>query len=190
MESQFTVITERIDDVVLLLHVMKQMELPELLNKHLPRHWKQEGLDWGWVAVIWLSYILSEGDHRKVVVREWVEQQKTMIEQVCGLTLRETDFTDDRLGIVLLKLSDARIWEEIETDLSRQTIRIYQLPSACVRLDATTVSGEHLVTEGGLFQFGHSKDDPNRPHLKLMKSERRPLGNALGNPYCFGGASG
>jgi transposase len=37
-----------------------------------------------------------------------------------------------------------------------------------VRLDATTVSGQHLVTEGGLFQFGHSKDDPSLPHLKLM----------------------
>lgn len=179
MESQFTVITERIDDVVLLLHVMKQMELPELLNKHLPRHWKQEGLDWGWVAVIWLSYILSQGDHRKVVVREWVEQQKTMIEQVCCLTLRETDFTDDRLGIVLVKLSDTRTWEEIETALSRQTIRIYQLPIPCVRLDATTVSGEHLVTEGGLFQFGHSKDDSSRPHLKLMLASLDPLGMPL-----------
>jgi transposase len=82
MKTQFTVITERIDDVVLLLHVMKQMELPELLNQHLPRHWKQEGLDWGWVAVIWLAYILSEGGHRKVVVREWVNQQKNMIEHV------------------------------------------------------------------------------------------------------------
>jgi transposase len=120
METQFTVITERIDDVVLLLHVMKQMELPELLDKHLPRHWKQEGLDWGWVVVIWLAYILSEGDHRKVVVREWVNQQKTMIEQVCGLALRETDFTDDRLGIVLGKLSEPKIWEEIETALNRQ----------------------------------------------------------------------
>ena len=110
MENQLTVITERIDDVVLLLHVMMQMELPKLLNEHLPRHWKQEGLDWGWVIVIWLAYILSEGDHRKVVVREWVQQQRRMIEQVCGLQLRETDFTDDRLGIVLSKLSKASIW--------------------------------------------------------------------------------
>ncbi|MGR3279448.1 IS1634 family transposase, partial [Acaryochloris marina NIES-2412] len=72
MADQLTVTTERIDDVVLLLHMMMQMGLPEVLNKHLPRHWKQEGLDWGWVIVIWLSYILSEGDHRKVVVRDWV----------------------------------------------------------------------------------------------------------------------
>jgi transposase len=179
METQFTVITERIDDVVLLLHVMKQMELPELLNQHLPRHWKQEGLDWGWVAVIWLAYILSEGDHRKVVVREWANQQKNMIEHVCGLVLQETDFTDDRLGIVLGKLSEATIWEKIETALSRQTIRIYRLSKECVRLDATTVSGQHLVTEEGLFQFGHSKDDPSLPHLKLMFASLDPLGMPL-----------
>ena len=45
MENQLTVITERIDDVVLLLNVMMQIGLPELLNNHLERHWKQEGLD-------------------------------------------------------------------------------------------------------------------------------------------------
>jgi transposase len=179
MENQLSVITERIDDVVLLLHVMMQMELPELLNKHLSRHWKQEGLDWGWVIVIWLAYILSEGDHRKVVVREWVKQQSTMIEQVCGLTLRETDFTDDRLGLVLSKLSKTSVWQEIETELNRQTIRIYRLPSQRVRLDATTVSGNHLVSEDGLFQFGHSKDDPSLPHLKAMLASLDPLGMPL-----------
>lgn len=179
MENQLTVITERIDDVVLLLHVMMQMELPKLLNDHLPRHWKQEGLDWGWVIVIWLAYILSEGDHRKVVVREWVQQQRRMIEQVCGLQLRETDFTDDRLGIVLSKLSEAFTWQGIESDLNHQTIRIYRLTSECVRLDATTVSGHHLVNEDGLFQFGHSKDDPSLPQLKAMLASLDPLGMPL-----------
>ena len=146
METEFTITTERIDDVLLLLQMMKQIELPELLHKHLPRHWKQEGLDWCWVAVIWLAYIMSEGDHRKVVVREWVKERKTMIEQVCGLELRETDFTDDRLGIVLSKLSESKIWQEIEGELSRQTISIYKLPKECVRMDATTVSGQQWVT--------------------------------------------
>ncbi|MCC5612579.1 hypothetical protein LC612_39270 [Nostoc sp. CHAB 5834] len=55
------IISERIDDVVLLLEVMKKMGLPEILNQYLPRHWKQEGLDWGWVACIWLSHIISQG---------------------------------------------------------------------------------------------------------------------------------
>ena len=179
MADQLTVTTERIDDVVLLLHMMMQIGLPEVLNKHLPRHWKQEGLDWGWVIVIWLSYILSEGDHRKVVVRDWVKQRSTMIAQVCGLTLRETDFTDDRLGIVLSKLSQPDYWQQIEGDLNSQTLRVYELERHCVRLDATTVSGVHLVHEDGLFQFGHSKDDPKLPHLKAMLASLDPLGMPL-----------
>ncbi len=179
MERQLTVITERIDDVVLLLHMMMQIGLPEVLNQHLPRHWKQEGLDWGWVAVIWLAYILSEGDHRKVMVRDWVKQRSTMIEQVCGLTLRETDFTDDRLGIVLRKLSQPSYWQKIEADLNSRTLLIYELPRRCVRLDATTVSGVHLVNEDGLFQFGHSKDDASLPHLKAMFASLDPLGMPL-----------
>ena len=179
MENQLTVITERIDDVVLLLNVMIQIGLPKLLNEQLPRHWKQTGLDWGWVIVIWLAYILSEGDHRKVVVREWVKERSTMIAQVCGLTLQETDFTDDRLSIVLGKLSEASLWQGIESQLNRQTIEIYRLPRVCVRLDATTVSSHHLISEDGLFQFGHSKDDPRLPQLKTMVASLDPLGMPL-----------
>ncbi len=96
MAKQINIISERIDDIVLLLHVLMQMGLPQLLNEHLPRHPNQVGLDWGWVVTIWLSYILSEGDHRKVKVREWVTQRQQMLEMVCDLQLRETDFTDDR----------------------------------------------------------------------------------------------
>jgi transposase len=49
--------SERIDDVVLLLNVMKQIELPSTINQHLSRHGNEKGLNWGWVAIIWLSYI-------------------------------------------------------------------------------------------------------------------------------------
>jgi transposase len=49
------VLTERVDDIVLLLEVMIQQGLPALLNRHLPRHWQQTGLDLGWVAVVWLA---------------------------------------------------------------------------------------------------------------------------------------
>jgi transposase len=173
------IISERIDDVVLLLEVMKKMGLPEILNQNLPRHWKQEGLDWGWVGCIWLSYIISQGDHRKVRVREWVEQRRYTIEQVCGISIRETDFTDDRLGILLKRLSKPETWEQIERFLTQNTIRAYDLAVEKVRLDATTISGHHLISEQGLFQFGHSKDDPNLPQVKLMMGMIDPLGMPL-----------
>jgi transposase len=186
MNRPVEVITERIDDVVLLLHMMMQMELPELLNAHLPRHWKQVGLDWGWVAVIWLSYILSEGDHRKVVVREWVSQRQQTIERVCGVAISGTDFSDDRLSIVLKHLSVGRRWGLIEAALNERTVSVYDLSPERVRLDATTVSGAHLVNDDGLFQFGHSKDDATRPQVKVMMADLDPMGMPLATQVVSG----
>ena len=171
--------SERIDDIVLLLNVMKEIGLPEIINQHLPRHWKEKGLDWGWVATIWLSYILSQGDHRKVKVREWVNQRSYTLETLCDLSLRETDFTDDRLSILLRRLSPTHTWSAIETNLNRETISVYQLPVNQVRIDATTNSGYHVVTEEGLFQFGKSKDNPNLPQIKTMMASLDPLGMPL-----------
>lgn len=78
-----------------------------------------------------------------------------MLEQVCGIEISDTDFTDDRLAIVLRQLSQENTWQSIEQTLTRDTMRIYALPIQRMRLDATTVSGHHLVDEAGLFQFGH-----------------------------------
>lgn len=179
MAETIDITLERIDDVVLLLNVMMQMGLLEILNQHLPRHWKQEGLDWGWVATIWLCYIISQGDHRKVWVQEWVEQRRYSIEQVCDLELREGDFGDDRLSILLRRLSEDKSWGAIEQALNRQTIRVYDLQPQQVRLDATTVNGYHLSEVERLFQFGQSKDDPTLPQVKLMLGVLDPLGMPL-----------
>lgn len=156
----------------------------------LPRHWKQQGLDWGWVIVIWLAYIVSQGDHRKVVVREWVEQRRRMLEEVCGIEIRATDFSDDRLSIVLRQLSEEERWSRIEKELNQQTVRIYRLTPEVVRLDATTLSGNHIVNEAGLFQFGHSKDDPSKRPSQVNDGEFRPARDADCDTGCFWGTSG
>ncbi len=176
MDRSVAVETERIDDVVLLLEMMKQMGLPELLNRHLPRHGNQTGLDLGWVAAIWLSLIISQGEHRKVTVQAWVDERQGMLEAVSGQVFQAHDFSDDRLSILLRRLSDGATWFKLEQELNRDTIRLYDLEQKTVRLDATTVSGYHLVDEAGLFQFGHSKDDPNRAQVKVMLGVLDPLG--------------
>src|SRR5262249_10806629 len=61
-KSDLVIITERVDDVALLIGQMVKMGFVEVLDQHLPRHWKQRGISWGWTAVIWLAYILTEGD--------------------------------------------------------------------------------------------------------------------------------
>jgi len=123
-----------------------------------------------------LAVLHCVGDHRKVQVREWVKQRRYTIEQVCDLELRDTDFTDDRLSILLQRLSDDQTWADIERDLTQKTLRVYDLPVEQVRLDATTISGHHLISDAGLFQFGHSKDDPTLPQVKLMMGMADPLG--------------
>jgi hypothetical protein len=55
-QSDLVIITERVDDVALLIGQMVKMGLPEVLDRHIPRHWTQRGLSWGWTAVIWLAY--------------------------------------------------------------------------------------------------------------------------------------
>src|SRR5438309_11467821 len=72
-QSDLVIITERVDDVALLIGQMVKMGLPEVLDRHIPRHWTQRGLSWGWTAVIWLAYIVTEGDHRKVSVETYLK---------------------------------------------------------------------------------------------------------------------
>ena len=57
--------------------------------------------------------------------------------------LRATDFSDDRLSILLRRLSDDKTWVAIEQALSRQILRVYDLRPETVRLNATTVNGNN-----------------------------------------------
>jgi transposase len=186
MNTELQITTERIDDFVLLLEVMMRLNLPTILDRHLPRHWLQQGLSWGWVSTIWLAHIISQGDHRKLPVRAWVGQAHRTLEKVTGLSIRETDFTDDRLTIVLRELSKPSYWYAIEHELGQQTIRVYDLEPETVRVDATTVSGYHTVGEAGLFQFGKSKDNPDLPQIKVMQGALDPLGLPLATDVVSG----
>ena len=56
--------TERVDDIPLLLAQMDKMNIAALLDKHFPMHGNWQGLSLGETVVVWLAYILSEGDHR------------------------------------------------------------------------------------------------------------------------------
>jgi transposase len=52
---------------------------------------------------------------------------------------------------------------------------VYELPQETVRVDATTVSGYREGGEGSLWQFGHSKDNPNLRQVKMMMAALDPL---------------
>jgi transposase len=178
-QSDLVIITERVDDVALLVGQMVTMGFVEVLDRHLPRHWKQRGMSWGWTAVIWLASILTEGDHRKVTVETSIQGMHQTLSRLTAQVIEPLDFSDDRLGHLLHHLSQPQYWPQIERDLHARRIEVYALSQDVIRCEATTVSGDHEVTAGGLCQFGQSTDDPPRPPNNLMMGSGAPLGMPL-----------
>ena len=180
--------TERLDDIPLLLAQMEKMKIAALLNKHFPVHGNWQGLGVGEIVVVWLAYILSEGDHRLNSVQGWVAGLLLTL-KICLKEpgVRELDFTDDRLAMVLGKLGNDQAWEAYEIEQNGTLLRVYDLEAKCVRIDATTVKSYVDVSEGGLFQFGHSKEHrPDLPQLKINQSALDPLGLPLSTTVVSG----
>jgi transposase len=184
--SDLVIITERVDDVALLIGQMVKMGLPEVLDRHIPRHWTQRGLSWGWTAVIWLASIVTEGDHRKVSVETYLKGMHHTLSRLTAQVIVPLDFSDDRLSHLLQHLSKPAYWHAIERDLNELSIEVYDLSQDVIRCDATTVSGDHEVTEDGLVQFGQSKDDPARPQITVMMGALDPLGMPLATEVLSG----
>jgi transposase len=171
------ILTESVDDIPLLLEQMQRMGLPALLDTHFPTHGNWQGLSLGWVSTRWLSAILSRGDHRLVHVEPWVANRLWTLRTATGQAVERLDFTDDRLEIVLRRLSDDTRWAQFESALNQQTVRVYELPTDQIHVDSTSVSAYTSVTAEGLFQFGHSKDHrPDLPQGKVMQAVLDPLG--------------
>jgi transposase len=177
MADNLNVTTEQVDDIPVLLAQGKKIGVPELLEQLFWPHGNWEGTSFGWTAMVWLTHIMSEGDHRLNHVEAWAEKRQHTLEISTGQQVRGLEWSDDRLGIVLDKLADAEKWKAFETNLNRRTIRVYDLRPRRVRVDSTTASGYWTVTEEGMFQFGHSKDHrPDLPQLKVMMSALDPMG--------------
>src|SRR5919108_4925123 len=181
------IITERVDDIPLLLAQMQRMGLPTLLDTHFPTHGNWTGLSLSWVSTIWLSSILSRGDHRLVHVEPWVATRLWTLGVTTGQAVMRVDFTDDRLEIVLRHLSDDTRWAAFESALNQHTVRVYDLATARVHVDSTSASVYATVSAGGLFQLGHSKDHrPDLPQVKVMQAVLDPLGMPLATAVVSG----
>lgn len=177
MNTGLTIETERVDDIPVLIAEMNRMGVAELVNENFGTHGNWQGIDLGRVVTGWLAHVLSEADHRLNHVRNWAEKRPRTLQGCLGGDVSGVDFTDDRLALVLDKLSVDSDWSKFEAGLNQRTLRVYNLARKCVRLDSTTANGYWEVTEGGLFQFGHSKDHrPDQPQVKVMLSTLDPLG--------------
>jgi transposase len=172
--------TERIDDVPLLLHFLQQMGVQEILDSLADPHGNRQGLSVGWLTSSWLSYIVSESDHRMSEVESWAEAQLETLSEVIPQAVKVKDFTDDRLADVLVFLSDDKLWEEVERKLSERLIVVHNLERSPVRVDSTTACVYHDCEGSTLFGHGHSKDHrPDLAQFKVMLGSLDPMGMPL-----------
>jgi transposase len=175
---------ERIDDVPLLIGLAQKLGLPELLDHHLGSHGNHQGLSLGALAVGWIAFILSGGNHTKVHVQEWSHSLYHTLSHLLGQPLRPAEFSDDRLGILLRRLQQLDDWHALEADLWHGTCDVYELPLERVRLDSTTTYGYHTIAPDGLMQLGHSKDHrPDLPQLKIMAAAAEPSGHLIASDF-------
>ena len=106
-KSELVIITERVDDVALLIGQMVTMGFPEVLDRPIPRHWTQRGISWGWTAVIWLASILTEGDHRNMSVETDLQGMHHTLSHLTAQVIEPLDVRDARLSPLLAPVSKA-----------------------------------------------------------------------------------
>jgi transposase len=172
--------TERLDDLPLLVAQQHRMGLAEIIDGVIEPHGNRQGLSIGWTVVGWLSFILSQADHRLSFVEAWAVARLSSLQSLLPGLVMASDFSDDRLGDVLRYLSDDVAWGQIEQQLGGHLVRAYQLPCEQVRLDSTSAAVYHDPAQGSLFAYGVSKDHrPDLAQLKVMLAALDPLGLPL-----------
>src|ERR671917_1605740 len=172
---------EAVADLPVLWATLQRLDLPATLDRHFPAppHWKGP-LTPGEVLAVWLLFLVSQGDHCLNHLQPWVEEHQGVLSALLGKEVLPTCAHDDRLADWLTRLGGGDAFSGLERDLNQQTLRVYQLPTDTVRIDTTTANAyAAILSEQGLLQFGHSKDDPDRPQLKIAAGVLDPLGMPL-----------
>src|SRR6266567_8432698 len=182
---------EAVADLPVLWAALQRLDLPATLDRHFPAppHWKGP-LSPGEVLAVWLLFVVSQGDHCLNHVEPWVARHQGVLAALLGKPVQPSDAHDDRLADLLDRLGEGEVFAAVERDLNQHTLRVYDLPTDTVRIDATTANAYAAVlSEQGLLQFGHSKDDPDRPQFKIAAAVLDPLGLPLATAVVPGNAT-
>jgi len=170
---------ERVDDIPVIYGMLKQMGIQGIVDNVIKPHGNWIGLSPGGVITLWLTHTLSEKNHLMEPVQQWVRRQEFILSRLSGQRVRELDLADDRLAICLRELSDSTAWCEIENQLGRRLIRVYDLRTDRARLDATVGTVYRNPQIGSLFQVGKAKNGLYETQFKLMMASLDPLGLPL-----------
>jgi len=183
----------KVGDIPLLLGLLIMLDIPAIYDREIGDHGLHTGLSGGWMFAIWIVFILTESDHTKYNVEDWVGRHTELLSRLTGRQIRAGDFNDNRLGSVLSRLSKPERWERFEAAVWNSSVAVYEILKPSVgelysaHCDSTTASGYHQVHENGVMQRGHSKDHrPDLAQLKLMTVAVHPYGQMIATRVASG----
>jgi len=164
---------ERVDNLPIIIHWLLKMQVQTIIDRIWHPHPNWHGLSYGQLAVLFITYVIHQRNHRLSCMEQWVRDHHTVLEQITGWSIGDKDATDDRLGILLEALgSDEEQSVEFQQELGGHLIQAYELPTDVGRYDTTSFSVHHAPSNSDepdhdILRFGHSKD--KRPDLLQFK---------------------
>jgi len=170
------IVTERVDDVALLLGQRVTMGFPEVWDRPIPRHGTPRGRSWGWTATMWLASSVTEGDHRQGSVATSLTGMTHTLSQLSAQGSAPVAVRDDRLSHRLQPVRKPTSWPKIARALHARRMAVDAWSQEVLRWEATTVSGAHEGTAGGRWPWGQRKEDPTRPQINVMPGSLAPWG--------------
>ncbi len=82
----FKIETERVDSIPVVLTMLMQMGVQAIIDMHyVPHgnhHGNHQGLSVGWLAVIFLAYVLTEANHKMCPAEKWVTKHRHTLERL------------------------------------------------------------------------------------------------------------
>jgi len=161
---------ERVEEIPIVLHWLTEMHIAEIIDSIWQSHGNWQGLSYGQLAVLYITYIINSLTHTLSGMEDWVEEHRILLEIVTGWEIGEKDATDDRIGIMMSEFgnSTAKILEFHQNN-GHQIIPAFELPTEIGRYDTTSVNVHHSKKDDskGLLNLGPSLD--NRPNLLQFK---------------------
>ena len=145
--SQPRTTSERSDDIPLIIYWLLQLKLHEMLDEALPSpHGNRQGLSYGQLGVVLLTYMMTQADHRLCAVEDWVKQHHQTLSRATGWSIGLKDASDDRLASLLEVIGEkVESREQIEEQLGQRMIRAYELPTEVARCDTSSFSVYHQI---------------------------------------------
>lgn len=157
----------------MILHWLLRMKIQVIIDRIWYPHSNWQGVSYGQLAVLFVTYIIHQRSHRLSSMEQWVKGHHTVLEQVTGWSIGPKEATDDRLDILLDALgSDEDQSVEFQRQLGSHLIQAYELPTQVGRYDTTSFNVYHAPPQAEqaghtLLRFGYSKD--KRPDLLQFK---------------------